>query len=75
MKTPEDEAFEFVEQHATKFIDAAERAQHSVDVDPYKTMVRNATIDEIADALKRFRGAFGEDTVDSFAIYIRGLKR
>jgi len=75
MKTPEDEAFEFVEQHATKFVDAAERARHSVDVDPYKTMVRNATIDEIADALKRFRGAFGEDTVDSFAIYIRGLKR
>ncbi len=34
MKTPEDEAFEFVEQHATKFVDAAERAQHSVDIDP-----------------------------------------
>lgn len=75
MKTPEDEAFEFVEQHATKFVDAAERAQRSVDVDPYKTMVRNATIDEIADSLARFKGAFGEDTVDSFAIWIRGLKR
>lgn len=75
MKTPEDEAFEFVERHATKFVDAAERAQHSVDVDPYKTMVRNATIDEIADSLARFKGAFGEDTVDSFAIWIRGLKR
>jgi patatin-like phospholipase/acyl hydrolase len=75
MKTPEDEAFEFVEHHATKFVDAAERAQRSVDVDPYKTMVRNTTIDEIADALARFQGAFGEDTIDSFAIYIRGLKR
>lgn len=75
MKTPEDEAFEFVEQHATKFVDAAERAQRSIDVDPYKTMVRNATIDEIADALAKFKGAFGEDTIASFVVYIKGLKR
>lgn len=75
MKTPEDEAFEFVEQHATKFVDAAERAQRSVDVDPYRTMVRNATIDEIADSLARFKGAFGEDTVASFAVYVRNMKR
>ena len=75
MKTPEDEAFDFVEQHTAKFVDAVERAQRSVDVDPYKTMVRNATIDEIADELARFKGAFGEDTVDSFAIYVRSLKK
>ena len=75
MKTPEDEAFEFVEQHATKFVDAAERAQHSVDVDPYKTMVRNATIDEVVESLRRFRGAFGDDTIASFAVWIKGLKR
>lgn len=75
MKTPEDEAFEFVEQHATKFVDAAERAQHSVDIDPYKTMVRNATIDEVVESLKRFRGAFGEDTIASFAVWIKRLKK
>jgi hypothetical protein len=75
MKTPEDEAFEFVEQHAAKFVDAAERARHSVDVDPYKTMVHNATIDEVVAALARFRGAFGEDTIASFAVWIKGLKR
>lgn len=75
MKTPEDEAFEFVEQHATKFVDAAERAQRSIDVDPYKTMVRNATIDEIADALAKFKGAFGQDTVASFAVFVRNMKR
>lgn len=60
MTTPENKPVESVEH---------------VDVDPYTTSVRNATIDEIADALARFRGAFGEDTIDSFAIYIRGLKR
>ena len=64
-----------MEQHATKFVDAAERAQRSVDVDPYRTMVRNATIDEIADSLARFKGAFGEDTVASFAVYVRNMKR
>jgi len=46
-----------------------------VDVDPYTTKVRNDTIDEIARAVERFRGAFGDDTTSSFAIYIRGMKR
>jgi hypothetical protein len=30
-------------------------------------------IDEIADAVLRMQG-FGKDTLDSFAVYIRGLK-
>ena len=75
MKTPEDEAFDYVEQHAKKFVDAAERAQRSVDMDPYKTMVRNATLDEVADALKQLRGAFGDDTIASFSVWIQGMKR
>ena len=75
MKTPEDEAFDYVEQHAKKFVDAAERAQRSVDVDPYRTMVRNATIDEVVEALKHFRGAFGDDTIASFSVWIQGMKR
>lgn len=72
MKSDEDEAF-----------DCIERAQgwrkrqiaNKLDVDPYTTKVRNETIDEIARAVERFRGAFGQDTVSSFAIYIRGMKR
>lgn len=35
---------------------------------------RAAVIDEVADALLKFKGAFGHDTVQSFAIYVRGLK-
>jgi len=38
-------------------------------LNPYRSMV----IDEIADAVLRMQG-FGKDTLDSFAIYIRGLK-
>lgn len=70
MKTPEDEAFEFVERMAKR-----NETQFTPDINPYETVVRNATIDEIANALARFKGAFGEDTVDSFAIFIRGMKR
>jgi hypothetical protein len=72
MKSDEDEAF-----------DCIERAQgwrkrqiaNKLDVDPYTTKVRNDTIEEVARAVERFRGAFGDDTVSSFAIYIRGMKR
>jgi hypothetical protein len=38
-------------------------------LNPYRNMV----IDEIADAVLRMQG-FGKDTLDSFAVYIRGLK-
>lgn len=38
-------------------------------LNPYRSQV----IDEVADAVLKIEG-FGKDTVDSFAIYIRGLK-
>ena len=38
-------------------------------LNPYRDQV----IDEVADAILKIEG-FGKDTVDSFAIYIRGLK-
>ena len=68
----EDEAF-----------DALEKAQgwhkqqisNKFDIDPYATKIRNATIEEVARAVEKFRGAFGNDTTSSFAIYIRGMKR
>lgn len=68
----EDEAFNYIEeaqgwrkrQIANKF-----------DIDPYATKIRNATIEEVARAVEKFRGAFGNDTISSFAIYIRGMKR
>jgi hypothetical protein len=34
---------------------------------------RDQVIDEIADAILKIEG-FGKDTLDSFEIYIRGLK-
>jgi len=36
---------------------------------------RNDTIEEVAQAIEEMRRPFGQDTVDSFAIYIRGMKK
>ena len=36
--------------------------------------LRNATIEEVAVAIERMKG-FGNDTISSFAIYIRGMKK
>ena len=36
--------------------------------------VRNDTIEEVAQHIEKLKG-FGQDTVSSFAIYIRGMKK
>ena len=72
MKSDEDEAFDCIEKAQGW---RKRQIANKLDVDPYTTKVRNDTIDEIARAVERFRGAFGDDTVSSFAIYIRGMKR
>lgn len=72
MKSDEDEAFDCIEKAQGW---RKRQIEDKVDVDPYTTKVRNDTIDEIARAVERFRGAFGDDTTSSFAIYIRGMKR
>jgi hypothetical protein len=40
----------------------------------YEREMRNRTIEEVAKAVHGFK-AFEKDTMDSFAAYIRGLKR
>lgn len=72
--TPEDEAFEAMEQ-AQGWRKRQIEFKVEVDIDPYTTKIRNDTIEEVARAVEKFRGAFGQPTVDSFAIYIRGMKR
>jgi len=74
MKTDEDEAFDDLEKaQGWRKRQIAEKV--NVDIDPYTAKVRNDTIEEVAQAIEKFKGAFGQTTVDSFAIYIRGLKR
>jgi hypothetical protein len=76
MKTDEDEAFEQIEQaRGWRKRQIANEVEFTRGLDPYREMVRNQTIDEIARAIEKFKPAFGPDTVASFAIFVRGMKR
>ena len=45
------------------------------NIKEFAKAVRNETLLEVADELKRFEFAFGNDTVDSFAAFIRSMKK
>ncbi len=65
--TPEeDEAFNEIERQATQ---RKEAVKATVSLNPYRAQV----IEEVAQHIEKMTG-FGQDTVNSFAIYIRGLK-
>ena len=63
---PEDEAFNEIERQAQQ---RKEAVKASVSLNPYRSQV----IEEVAQAILRMEG-FGQDTLNSFAIYIRGMK-
>lgn len=63
---PEDEAFNEIEQQAKQRKEAVKAA---VSLNPYRAQV----IEEVAQHIEKMTG-FGQDTISSFAIYIRGLK-
>jgi plasmid stabilization system protein ParE len=80
---PEDEAFNEIERQAKQRKEAVLNALHSEnerlglyqeayrngDLNPYRAQV----IEEIAQHIEKMQG-FGQDTISSFAIYIRGVK-
>ena len=51
-----------------------EKESKSKDLNPYETMVKNNTIEEVAQHIEKLKG-FGKDTVSSLAIYIREMKK
>ena len=63
---PEDEAFNEIERQAKQ---RKEAVKATVALNPYRAQV----IEEVAQHIEKMKG-FGQDTVNSFAIYIRGLK-
>jgi hypothetical protein len=64
--TEEDEAFNEIERQAQQ---RKEAVKASVSLNPYRAQV----IEEVAQAILKMEG-FGQDTLNSFAIYIRSLK-
>ena len=63
---PEDEAFNEIERQAKQ---RKEAVKASVSLNPYLAQV----IEEIAQHVEKMTG-FGQDTINSFAIYIRSMK-
>ena len=65
--TEEDEAFNEIERQAKQRKEAVKVA---ITTNPY----RNQVIEEVAQEIEKMKG-FGIDTIDSLAIYIRGMKK
>jgi len=65
MKTPEDEEFERIER---------EKRINKIIADQRLYIHRNQVIEEVAQEIEKFKG-FGEDTIASFTIYIRNMKK
>jgi len=69
----EDEAFNEIERMAKQRKEAVKAALEPY-FDVYKNPPRNDVIEEVAQHIEKMTG-FGQDTISSFAIYIRGMKR
>jgi len=65
MKTPEDEEFERIERQQKELMQVATSLSDEM---------RNRVIEEVAQEIEKFKG-FGEDTISSFTIYIRSMKK
>ena len=74
MKTEEDEAFE---ELAKRQGDWGLQGSRKHQIIRYaENNARNEVIEEVAKELEtRFTGPFGRDTVQSFAVFVRGMKK
>ena len=73
MKEPEDEAFEDL---AKRQGDWGLQGSRKHQIMRYaENTARNDVIEEVAREIDKFAGAFGRDTVQSFAAFVRGMKK
>ena len=74
MKEPEDEAFE---ELAKRQGDWGLQGSRKHQILRYaENNARNEVIEEVAQHLEtKFTGPFGRSTVESFSMYIRGMKK
>lgn len=73
MKTEEDEAFE---ELAKRQGDWGLQGSRKHQIIRYaENNARNEVIEEVAREIDKFAGAFGRDTVQSFAALVRGMKK
>ena len=73
MKTEEDEAFD---ELAKRQGDWGLQGSRKHQIIRYaENNARNEVIEEVAREIDKFAGAFGRDTVQSFAAFVRGMKK
>jgi hypothetical protein len=70
MKSDEDEAFEAIEK-----AQGWRKRQIANAIDDDIMCYRNDVLEEVARALEQFYIPFGQDTINSFATFIRDMKR
>jgi len=73
MKEPEDEAFDELAKRQGYWNMQGSR-KHQI-MQHIENKDRNDVIEEVAKELDKFAGAFGRDTVQSFAAFVRGMKK
>jgi hypothetical protein len=72
----EDEAFNDVEKHSN----LGKQILKDIEGQPYhydlyvSPMQRNVVLEEVAKEIEKMK-AFGPDTIDSFTVYIRNMKK
>lgn len=66
----EDEAFNEIERQAKQRQESVKASFEAM----YPIVVRNLVIEEVAQRIEKLTG-FGQDTISSFAIYIREMKK
>jgi hypothetical protein len=72
--TEEDEAFNEIERQAKQRKESVMVAMQRNFEYTFYQVTRNQTIEEVAQEIEKFKG-FGQDTISSFAIYIREMKK
>ena len=69
MESPEDEEYGLFNEFEIQARQRREAVKANVSLNPYRSQV----IEEVAQAILKMEG-FGQDTLNSFAIFIRSLK-
>lgn len=67
-------AMQTLTEYERGFVDGMQKQTQSDVTRIMEGGTRNATIEEIAQHIEKMKG-FGQDTVSSMAIYIRGMKK
>jgi len=73
MKEPEDEAFDELSRRQGDWGLQGSR-KHQI-LHYVENNARNEVIEEVAKELDQFAGAFGRDTVQSVAAFVRNMKK